>query len=116
MLRPSGQSRGWAVVYYATSTKVAASTPVVVRGFLKAPSPYRTMVIESNLPLIEIITVNLLGGEGWPERKADNLTVICELNGIQPCLRNPKCSISSICFPQSCWLIIQGIDRLQFTN
>jgi hypothetical protein len=28
--------------------------------------------------LTEMGTRNLRGGEGWPVRKADNLTVICE--------------------------------------
>jgi hypothetical protein len=30
-------------------------------------------------PLTEISTRNLLGGKGWPARKADNLIAICEL-------------------------------------
>jgi hypothetical protein len=37
----------------------------------------RTMVLELTLPLREISTCNLPGGNGWPARKAD-LTAICE--------------------------------------
>jgi hypothetical protein len=36
------------------------------------------MALGSTKPLTEISTRNLLGGEGWPAREADNLTAICE--------------------------------------
>jgi hypothetical protein len=36
------------------------------------------MALESNLPLTEMSTRNLPGGKVRPERKADNLTAICE--------------------------------------
>jgi hypothetical protein len=36
------------------------------------------LVLESTQPLTEMSTRNLPGGNGWPERKADNLTTICE--------------------------------------
>jgi hypothetical protein len=34
----------------------------------------------STQPLTEMSTRNLPGGEGWPARKAENLTAICELS------------------------------------
>jgi hypothetical protein len=34
---------------------------------------------KSTQPLTEMKTSNIRGGKGWPERKADNLTAICEL-------------------------------------
>jgi hypothetical protein len=36
------------------------------------------MALGSTLPLSEMSARNLSGGKGRPERKADNLTVICE--------------------------------------
>jgi hypothetical protein len=36
------------------------------------------MALGSTQPLTELITKNLPGGKGRPERKADNLTAICE--------------------------------------
>jgi hypothetical protein len=36
------------------------------------------MALESTEPLIEMSTRNLLGGNGRPARKHDNLTAICE--------------------------------------
>jgi hypothetical protein len=44
------------------------------------PNPsMRTMAPGSTQPLTEMSTRNLPGGKGWPGRKADNLTAICEL-------------------------------------
>jgi hypothetical protein len=37
------------------------------------------MTLGSTQPLAEINTRNIPGGKGRPERKAENLTVICEL-------------------------------------
>jgi hypothetical protein len=37
------------------------------------------MALGSIQPLTEMSTRNLPGGKGWPVRKADNLTAICEL-------------------------------------
>jgi hypothetical protein len=36
------------------------------------------MALGSTQPLTEMSTRNLSGGKGRPERKADNLTAICE--------------------------------------
>jgi hypothetical protein len=36
------------------------------------------MALGSTQPLTEMSTRNLRGGKEWPERKADNLTAICE--------------------------------------
>jgi hypothetical protein len=38
----------------------------------------RTVALESSQPLTELNTRNLRGGKGWPARKTDNLTAICE--------------------------------------
>jgi hypothetical protein len=38
----------------------------------------RTMALGSTQLLREMSTRNLPGGKGWPARKADNLTAICE--------------------------------------
>jgi hypothetical protein len=38
----------------------------------------RTMALGSTQPLTEMSTRNLPGGKGWPVRKADKLTAICE--------------------------------------
>jgi hypothetical protein len=65
--------------HYATSRKVAGSIPDEIIGFFNWPNPYsRTMALESSQPLTEMSTRNLLGGKRRPERKADNLTAICE--------------------------------------
>jgi hypothetical protein len=36
------------------------------------------MALRSTQPLTEMSTRNIPGGKGWPARKADNLTAICE--------------------------------------
>jgi hypothetical protein len=38
----------------------------------------RTMALGSTQPLKEMSTKNLPGAKGWPARKADNVTAICE--------------------------------------
>jgi hypothetical protein len=43
----------------------------------------RTMALGSTQPLTEMSTRNLPGGKGWPTRKADNLTAICEPNFLE---------------------------------
>jgi hypothetical protein len=49
--------------------------------FFNLPNPSsRTMAMGSTEPLTEMSTRNLSGGKGWPARKADNLTAICEPN------------------------------------
>jgi hypothetical protein len=48
-------------------------------GFLNRPNPSsHTMALESTQRLTEMNTRILPEGGGWPARKADNLTVICE--------------------------------------
>jgi hypothetical protein len=48
--------------------------------FFNLPNPSsRTMALVSTQPLTEMSTRNIPGGKGWPVRKADNLTAICEL-------------------------------------
>jgi hypothetical protein len=65
--------------HYAKSLKVLGSIPDEVIGFFNWPNPSsRTMVLGSTQPLTEMSTKNLPGGKGQPERKADNLTTVCE--------------------------------------
>jgi hypothetical protein len=62
-----------------TSGKVSGSIPDEVTGFFDWPNASsRTMVLESTQSLTEMSTRNLPAGKGRPERKADNLTAICE--------------------------------------
>jgi hypothetical protein len=50
-----------------------------VTGIFNLPNPSsRTVAMGSTQPLTEMSTRNLPGGKGQPERKADNLTAICE--------------------------------------
>jgi hypothetical protein len=67
------------VSFSQSSHKIEGSLPDDVTGFFNRsnPSSY-TMALRSTQPLTEISTKNLLGGKGWPARKADNLTAICE--------------------------------------
>jgi hypothetical protein len=48
------------------------------------------MALGFTQPLTEMNTRNLPGGKGWPARKADDLTAICE----PFCLENMKASTS----------------------
>jgi hypothetical protein len=65
--------------HYATSRKVTGSIPDEVIGFFNCLNPSScTMVLGSTQPLTEMSTRNLPGGKGWPERKTDNFTFICE--------------------------------------
>jgi hypothetical protein len=72
------------VKFHATSRKVAGSSPHEVIGFFSWPNPSsRTIALGSTQPLTEMSTRNLPGEggggrKGRPERKADNLTAICE--------------------------------------
>jgi hypothetical protein len=64
---------------YATSRKVVGSIPDEVIRFFNWYNPSgRTMALRSPRPLTEMSTRNLPEGKGRPERKADNLTAICE--------------------------------------
>jgi hypothetical protein len=66
------------VGHYATSRKVAGSSPDEVE-FFNLPSPSsRTMALGSTQPLTEISTRNLPGGNGRPALRAEKLTAICE--------------------------------------
>jgi hypothetical protein len=64
-------------LYY--KPKFTGSIPKDVIGFFNSPKPSsRTMALGSTQSLTEMSTKNIVGGEGRPERKADNLTAICE--------------------------------------
>jgi hypothetical protein len=64
--------------HYATSRKVARSSPDEV-DFFHLPNPSsRTMALGSTKPLTEMIPGIFLGGKGRSARRADNLTTICE--------------------------------------
>jgi hypothetical protein len=64
--------------HYATSRKVAGSSPDEVVGFFSwRRSCSRTMVLGSTPPLTEVSTRNLPGDKWRPARKADKLTAIC---------------------------------------
>jgi hypothetical protein len=53
--------------------------PDDVIGFFNLPNPSsHTVALGSTQPLIKLSTRNLPGGKGWPMRKADNLTAICD--------------------------------------
>jgi hypothetical protein len=65
--------------HYASSRKVAGSSPDEVIGFFNWPNPSsRIMVLVSTRPLTEMSTRNLPGGKGRPTCKADKLTAICQ--------------------------------------
>jgi hypothetical protein len=53
---------------YATSRKVAGSSPNEVTGFFQLTTQ----------PLTEMCTWNILGGKRWPARRAQNLAAIYE--------------------------------------
>jgi hypothetical protein len=74
--------RSW-LRHYATSQKVAGSIPDQVIGIFNCPNlSSRTMAMVSTQFLTEMSTRNLPGiflrGKEQPDRKADNLTTICE--------------------------------------
>jgi hypothetical protein len=76
--------RSW-LRHYATSRKVAGSSPDEV-DFFNLPNPSsRTVALGSTQPLTEMNTRNLPGGKGLPARKADNLTTIGELIVYRKC-------------------------------
>jgi hypothetical protein len=53
--------------------------PMTSLDFSIGPNPSsRTMALGSNQRLTEMSDRNLSAGKGWPARKADNLTAICE--------------------------------------
>jgi hypothetical protein len=75
---PSSGSTDW-WRHYAISRKVAVSIPDEVTEFLNVLNPSSCiMVLGSPQPPTEIITRNVLGGKGRPERKADNPIAIYE--------------------------------------
>jgi hypothetical protein len=72
---------GGGMRHYATIRKFAGSIPDEVIGFFNYSNrSSRTMAPGSNRPLTEMCTRNVPGGKGWPARKADKLTAICEPN------------------------------------
>jgi hypothetical protein len=73
------RERSW-LRRYATSRKVEGSSPEEVDFFFNLPNPSsRIMGLGSTNHLTEMSTRNLVGGKGWPARKADNFAAICEL-------------------------------------
>jgi hypothetical protein len=65
--------------YSKASEKIAGSIPDEIIGFFNRPIPSsRIMALGSTQPLTEMSTRNPPGGKRRPERKADNLTAICE--------------------------------------
>jgi hypothetical protein len=53
--------------------------PDEVNAFFIWPNPSsRIMALGSTQLVTEMSTRNLHGGKGWPARKAENLTAICE--------------------------------------
>jgi hypothetical protein len=56
-----------------------SSSPDEATGFFNLPNPSsRIVALASTQPLTEMSIRNLPGGKGWPTRKVDNLTAICE--------------------------------------
>jgi hypothetical protein len=54
--------------------------------FFNLPNPYsRIMALGSTQPLTEISIGNLPEGKGWPARKADNLTAMCDPTVYRKC-------------------------------
>jgi hypothetical protein len=77
--------------HYVTSRKVAGLFLDKVTGFFNQPNPSSCiMALGSTQPITELSTRNLPGSKGWPARKADNPTAICE----PTCLENVGASIS----------------------
>jgi hypothetical protein len=67
--------------HYAASWKVTGSIPEEVTGFCSwHNSSSRTMALVSTQPPTEMNTRNLPGEEGWPVRKADELTAESRLS------------------------------------
>jgi hypothetical protein len=64
--------------HYATSRKVAGSSPDDLDFFNLPNASSRIMALGSTQPLTEITTSNLFGSKGLPARRADNLTSIYE--------------------------------------
>jgi hypothetical protein len=76
-------------MHYATSRKVVGSMSDEVIEIFNLPNfSSRTMALGSTQLLIEMSTRNLPGGQGLPERKADNLTPICKPNSEK--MRKPQ--------------------------
>jgi hypothetical protein len=72
-----GSVVGWGTMLQAGRSRVRF--PMRSLGFFNRPNPFSlTMALESTQPLSEMSTRNLPWGKGRPERKADNLTAICE--------------------------------------
>jgi hypothetical protein len=66
--------------HYATSWKVACSILDEVTGYFNLPNPSScTIALGPTLFLAEMNTRILPEGKGWPVRKGNSLTGICEL-------------------------------------
>jgi hypothetical protein len=67
------------IKHYARSRNAADSIPDEIIGIFNLPkSSSRIVALGLIKPLTEMSTRNLPGGKTWSERKADNLTAICE--------------------------------------
>jgi hypothetical protein len=71
-----GSVVGWGTTLQAGTSRYQIPNEV---DFFNWPNPSsRTMALGSTQPVTEMYTRNILGGEGRPAHKADNLTAICE--------------------------------------
>jgi hypothetical protein len=72
-----GSVVGWGTTLQAGRSR--GRVPMRSLNFFNLPNPCsRNMVLGSTQPITEMSTRNLPGGKGWPARKADKLTAICE--------------------------------------
>jgi hypothetical protein len=77
-LKHMGFEETW-LKHYATSRKVAGSSPNEVDFFFSWPNhSSHAMALGTTQPLTEMSTRNLPGGKGRPARTANNLTAIFE--------------------------------------
>jgi hypothetical protein len=79
---PGGTRQSTWLRYFATSQKVAGSSPDKVHIFNLLNSSSRIMALgstsASNRTEYQLFSLGG-GGKWWPARKADNLTAICEM-------------------------------------
>jgi hypothetical protein len=75
---PRGMRKHSWLRHFATSRKVAGSSPYEVDFFNLLNSSSHSMALGSTLPLTEMNTSNLPAVKGWLAHKANNLTTNCE--------------------------------------
>jgi hypothetical protein len=105
-IRGGTRQRSW-LRHYATSRKVAGSSPDEVDFFNWSNPSSRTMALGSTQPLTDMSTRNLPVGKGQPARKADNLTAICELT---------KCGSLDVSHPDGPSRHVTGIAFFMFND